>query len=109
MSSIRVLLPLPLGPVMAVSVPSGMATLMFLRLLWRGPMTSIIGRFARSEILDFGFWILDLARFESKIGNPKSKILRFDGTAIAFLPLKYGPVTEPAAFASFSGTASATI
>src|SRR5215211_3109930 len=109
MSSTSVLFPLPLGPVIAVSVPSGNLTLMFLRLLWRAPRTWIVGR----SIWDLGFGIWDFGwsffAFKSPIPNPKSEILRFVGTGIAFFPFKYGPVTEPAARPSLSGVASATI
>src|SRR5688500_15177150 len=72
MSSTSVLFPLPLGPVMAVSVPRGIETLMFLRLLWRAPTTSIA---------DFGVRIsdCDAGRFAtfvvaSGIRNPHSAI-----------------------------------
>ena len=41
MSSTSELLPLPLTPVNAVKTPSGILTLMFLRLLWRAPTTSM--------------------------------------------------------------------
>ena len=74
------LLPLPLGPVIAVSVPRGILTSMFFRLLWRAPRISINGRWASESIWDLGFgiWDFDLGCFfsfpKSPIPNPKSEI-----------------------------------
>src|SRR6187399_1356867 len=98
-SSTSVLLPLPLGPVMAVSVPSGIWTLMLRRLLWRAPRMVRqggwglgVGGWGGLESLPFlpvRFFPLLSSSAPVPSPQPPAPGLRFFGTGIDFLPVKY--------------------
>src|SRR5262245_24494674 len=121
-SSTSELLPLPLTPVTTVNVPSGIRMLTFRKLLCRAPTTSIqppaggigcapIASWAELPVVDrFVFFAAagagtrrDFAGFLPTLSiaasAPEGSVMnfarRFVGTAIAFSPDKYGPVTDP--------------
>src|SRR4051812_48882210 len=97
------LLPDPLTPVTTLNVPNGICAVTFCRLLCVAP--TIV---RNSELGTRGAELfpllrsnrprcfLDLSVFRSEFRVPSSEFVRrLVGTAIAFVPLRYGPVTEP--------------
>ena len=95
-SSISELLPPPLTPVTAVSTPKGIRAVTFCRLFWRAPTIS-------SQSI--GTPVKRCQDWPSGANSTR----RLVGTGMAFLPPRYGPVTEPRRLAIWPGVPAATI